>query len=363
MSLGRRRFLVGVATVATGVASRVISQGTGAASEARAPAPQATDPPPSVHRFRLGAMTVTIVNDGRFALPAHILTPDVESEERERYFGARHLPVDAIPLQLCPVLIDTGNERILVDTGMGTPSEVAPDSGWLTRKFSATGTTPESIDVVVLTHGHEDHYGGLVDPATGKSRFPNAKVVISRAELDFWRDPDVSSRDADLAEAYGGIEAFEAFIAKTAAMLDAVRDRLQPMEPGEEIASRIHIVDSAGHTAGHIGLLLQSENEKLLLVGDAITNVHAAFEHPGWRFLYDDYGEQAIRTRLQLLERAASEGLLMSGYHFPYPAVGRVFRYGGGYRWLPEVMGWSGFGSDRDYCCKQNPHRQVKNRA
>jgi glyoxylase-like metal-dependent hydrolase (beta-lactamase superfamily II) len=283
-------------------------------------------------------MEVTIVNDGRFAVPAELWAPDVEKAEREQYFADRHLPVDAIPLQLCPVLIDTGTERILVDTGMGPPPEVAPDSGWLTRKFSVSGATPEAIDIVVLTHGHADHYGGLLDPETGKSRFPNAEVVIAHTELAFWTDPNVSSQNPDLAETYGGMEAFEEYVTMTAGVLDAVSERLWPIEPTEVIVPGIHSVDLPGHTAGHIGLLAESEGEQLLVVGDAITNVHVAFEHPRWRFLYDDFAEQSISTRVQLLERAASEGLLLSGYHFPFPAVGRVFRDGGAYRWLPGVV-------------------------
>jgi glyoxylase-like metal-dependent hydrolase (beta-lactamase superfamily II) len=338
-SLDRRGFLkLGAGAAAVGVAGVVAGRGFQKPGEGQA-APQATDPSPSAHRFRLGAMEVTIVNDGGFALPAEVWAPDVKEEERKRYFAARHLPVDAIPLQLCPVLIDTGTERILVDTGMGPPPEVAPDSGWLTRRFSVTGTTPEAIDVIVLTHGHADHYGGLMDPATGKSRFSNAEVVIARAELEFWTDPNVSSQNPGIAETYGGMEEFEAYVARTAGVLNAVGERLRPIEPGEEIAPGVRSIDSAGHTAGHIGLLAESKGEQLLLLGDAITNVHVAFEHPRWRFLYDDNGEQAIRTRLQLLDRAASEGLLLSGYHFPFPGVGRVFRDGDAYRWLAGVVG------------------------
>jgi glyoxylase-like metal-dependent hydrolase (beta-lactamase superfamily II) len=336
--LDRRGFLKrGAGAVAAGLAAPMALPGLSGAEHA--PALQATDPPLSVYRFRLGTMTISIVNDGRFAIPADILAPDLEPEDRERYFGIRHLPTDAVPLQLCPVLIETGGERILVDPGMGPPPPISPDSGRLTREFSAIGTTPEAIDVVVLTHAHTDHYGGLVDPATGESRFPNAEVVISKAELDFWTDPELASRAADLAETYGGTEAFEDYIATTAGVLDAVRDRLRPMDPAEEVAPGVRIVDSPGHTAGHVGLLLQPGDDQLLLVGDAITNVHVGFEQPRWRFLFDDYPAQAIETRVRLLERAASEGLLMAGYHFPFPGVGRVFRDGGGYRWLPVVVG------------------------
>lgn len=69
-----------------------------------------------------------------------------------------------------------------------------------------TDTAPEAIDLVVLTHGHEDHYGGLVDPATNRSRFPNADVVIARAELAFWTDPD-----AGATARTGGVRGLAAF--------------------------------------------------------------------------------------------------------------------------------------------------------
>jgi glyoxylase-like metal-dependent hydrolase (beta-lactamase superfamily II) len=340
MSLDRRRFLqVGAGAAALAVASPVFGGGSAGGSAGQSSSSRVAFPSPSSHRFRLGAVEVTVVNDGRFVLPAEIFAPEVDGPERERYFGDRHLPIDAIPLQICPVLLDTGTDRILVDTGMGPPPEAAPETGWLTRNFSVTGTTPEAIDLVVLTHCHEDHYGGLLDPATDRSRFPNADVVIARAEVDFWTDPDLSTLRPDLAESYGGLEAFEAFLTRTKGVLDSVGDRLRLIEAGEEIAPGVRGIESVGHTAGHIAVLVESEGEQLLLAGDAITNIHVAVDHPGWLSLYDDDRDQAAGTRSRLLERAASEGFLVSGYHFPFPAVGRVFRDGGAYRWLADVVG------------------------
>ena len=50
--------------------------------------------------------------------------------------------------------------------------------------------TPAEITDVVLTHGHPDHIGGVLD-ASGKPAFPHAQYTMSKTEWDFWTDPSV----------------------------------------------------------------------------------------------------------------------------------------------------------------------------
>ena len=84
-------------------------------------------------------------------------------------------------------LIDTGDEVILVDTGLpaGTPEEVpAADSLIYTGKdicsymeaFRALGYRPEQVTKILLTHKHGDHSGEI-------SSFPNAKVYVNEEEM------------------------------------------------------------------------------------------------------------------------------------------------------------------------------------
>lgn len=78
---------------------------------------------------------------------------------------------------------------------------------------------------------------------------------------------------------------------------------------------------------------------RILLVGDAITNIHVAFEHPDWQLFVDLDRVQAGETRRRLLDRAAAEQLLIMGYHLPLPGVGYALRDGDAYRWYPA--GWT----------------------
>ena len=88
------------------------------------------------------------------------------------------------------LVIDTGRERVLVDTGAGN---LAPTTGQLLPDLRAAGIEPESIDIVVITHGHADHIGGIVT-ADGKLAFPRASYVMWSTEWDFWTStPDLSA--------------------------------------------------------------------------------------------------------------------------------------------------------------------------
>ena len=76
-----------------------------------------------------------------------------------------------------------------------------------------------------------------------------------------------------------------------------------------------------------------SSGSKALVVQGDVTNLPAVFaRNPGWHARFDMDPETAEATRRKLYDRAASEALLISGYHYPFPAVGRIAREGDGYR-------------------------------
>jgi glyoxylase-like metal-dependent hydrolase (beta-lactamase superfamily II) len=98
----------------------------------------------------------------------------------------------------------------------------------------------------------------------------------------------------------------------------------------------VSVLDTAGHTPGHISLLLAGD-DGLLIPADAVTEPYVYFPHPEWRFAYDMDSELAVANRRRLLERAATDRMKMLGFHWPYPGVGFAERKGTGYRYVPAA--------------------------
>lgn len=117
--------------------------------------------------------------------------------------------------------------------------------------------------------------------------------------------------------------------------LSAVRERVVMLKPGDEVISGIAALDTAGHTPGHLSFEVAG-GEGLIITADAATNHVISFEHPTWRFGYDMLPDVAIRNRSSLLDKAATDGLKLLGYHWAYPGVGYAERSGDAYRFAPS---------------------------
>lgn len=284
---------------------------------------------PGYYSFPLGEFHITMLCDGVFFLPTDSLATNVKAEEKKPYFDAHYLAPDIVRLQANPLLIETGQKRILVDTGLTAGTEWAAHAGRLTKALAGAEIAADSIDTIVLTHCHPDHIGGLVaDPA---KRFPNADVVLSETELDLWNSPDSATRLPKwAAESAPSVQKVVA----------ALGDRVRPIKGGKDVATGVMALDTPGHTQGHISLLVNSGSNQLLITGDAITNIHFAFDHPEWQIMWDHDPDQGAMTRRALLDRAASDRLLVAGYHYPFPGVGHVVKEGTGFRWLPTDWVW-----------------------
>jgi glyoxylase-like metal-dependent hydrolase (beta-lactamase superfamily II) len=287
------------------------------------------------YRFRVGSFACLAVADGTnvYHDPGDVFFANASQEERDAALCAHGLPTpwpEWINTYV-PLLIDTGLQRVLVDTGIGP---VVPTAGLLRANLTAAGIARETVDTVVLTHAHPDHIGGTLTD-TGEPAYPNARYVIGRTEWAFWSDA------AAVMERIADSELRLAFTDFIRTNLEPLGDRLDQVDAGAEVAPGIWVIAAPGHTPGHLALEVVSDGELLLILSDAVLHpIH--LEHPDWHAMagIDALPEAVESTRRRLLARAVETGALVHGFHLdPFPHLGRVVARDGAWHWEPiEVV-------------------------
>jgi len=153
------------------------------------------------YRFKIGDFRATVISDGQGPIPVSpILVMNASEAELAAVLSANFMqPV--IQATNNPLVVDTGRERILVDTGFG--EKIGPPFGSFPRleeNLGRAGITAESIDLVVISHGHLDHIGGLVTKS-GALAFPKAQFVFVDTEWNYWTGSRFENEDQRVAAA------------------------------------------------------------------------------------------------------------------------------------------------------------------
>jgi glyoxylase-like metal-dependent hydrolase (beta-lactamase superfamily II) len=273
---------------------------------ARAAAPMLGSGLPPYRRFVLGGFEVTTLLAGTMTRPDphSIFGLNVGDAEFARVSAAAKLPTDAAQFFFTPTVVNTGEQLVLFDTGL--------NRGGITAALEAAGYTAEQVDVVVITHMHPDHIGGLRE---GDSEtFANARYVTGAVEFDAW--------------AAMGNDGFEAKVRPLA-------ERMAMIDDGDAVTPGITAMAAFGHTPGHMAYMLESEGQSLLLAVDFANHYVWSLAHPDWEVKFDMDKAAAAATRHRLLDMLATDQIPFVGYHMPWPGTGFVDRQGGGYAYVP----------------------------
>jgi glyoxylase-like metal-dependent hydrolase (beta-lactamase superfamily II) len=277
---------------------------------------------PGIYRTRIGGIEVSALLDGYLDIGVEHF-PDADPAEAARLLERSFQPQGPYRASVNAYAINIADRILLVDTG-GAKS-FAPTLGWLPGNLRAAGIDPLTVSTVLLTHLHPDHSNGLVD-ADGRAGFPNADLVVSAAEYDFWTD------EGRAARAPSGMKAF---FQMARSVLRPYGGRLRRLGDEGPVAPGVWRVTAPGHTPGHTAYRITSGHEQLLIWGDIVHIGPVQFPRPDWAIVFDVDPPQAVASRKRMLDMAATDRLLVAGMHLPFPGLGHVARDAGGYMFVP----------------------------
>jgi glyoxylase-like metal-dependent hydrolase (beta-lactamase superfamily II) len=220
-------------------------------------------------------------------------------------------------------VLQDGESVVLIDTGRGLPS--GDRESFLLRRLARIGITPEKVGLVLLTHMHGDHVGGVA--WNNEKAFPNARILAHRHEYDFWTSEE--SREK--------FPAWQGNFDLVSQRLEVSGGQIDFFDHGAKPAPGLMALSARGHTPGHTVFLLESQGHRLLFWGDLVHAAALQFPSPNENPVYDILPDESRATRLRIMEEAARDRLPVAGMHLPFPGVGRLEKAGEGYRFVPGL--------------------------
>ncbi len=289
-----------------------------------AEAPMAGTQASGYYRMMLGQFEITALHDSNVFLDTKLLKNAPETEI-QRLLARMYITGPKMDTSTNAYVINTGSELVLVDAGRAMA--FGPTPGNVMKNLKASGYDPSQVDVVLITHLHGDHIGGLLDE-TGKPAFTNATIYVSKAECDFFLSSAVAEKAPAAMQRY-----FK--MARDIAAPYIALGKWKTFEEGKLPVPGIKAIAMPGHTPGHTAFEVLSGSQTLLIWGDLVHNMAVQFPNPDVSIEFDTDQKQAIATRKALFKNVVGRNLV-AGMHLPFPGIGKVQTDGDNrYIWVP----------------------------
>lgn len=276
-------------------------------------------------KFKVGDVEVIQVYDGMFNKPHDAaFIKNASIDDTKAALKKAGLKDDAVPITFTVTFVRTKGKLVMFDSSTG--GQLAPTAGLMMAKnMYAAGIDPQKISTIVVTHFHGDHILGMISKETNSRVFPDAEIVVPAAELKYWNDPALPGKAPDSQK--GVINKIQATLGKW--------KNVRQVEDGKDVMPGIKAIATPGHTPGHTSYLVGSGKSPLLVGGD-LTNIPSLFlANPGWHVSFDMDAAMAEAGRRKMFDRAISEKLTVTGYHWGLPGAGTIKKDGNGYAFVP----------------------------
>ncbi|KAF7276679.1 hypothetical protein GWI33_009929 [Rhynchophorus ferrugineus] len=276
---------------------------------------------------KVGNLTVTALFDGELGLPRSDLLR-IPTEKANQLFAENFVPIDdqnQIVTSFSAYLVQTPSQNILVDAG--TAHCFGESLGHVEDNLKRAGIQPAQIDTILITHAHPDHLCGI--SKNGAMRYPNAKVYIAKADVDYWTSKSNEAKADDF---------FKPIFKMT-------RDALKPYQDAGQLIAftektfnlpNVQLLDTHGHTYGHSSYLINGQNgQKFLGLGDVVHYAAVQLPYPEAVYRPDTDSDQATVVRQNVFKQAAEQKWWIGAAHIAFPGIGHIAKANMGYRWIP----------------------------
>ena len=217
------------------------------------------------------------------------------------------------------LLVEAPGLRLMVDTCIGNdkPRHLTSGNPLATaflQHLADAGWSRDSVDAVVCTHLHVDHVGWNTMLVDGKwvPTFPKARYLIGKREFEHWSNEGDEEQQAIMGDSVRPI--FDAGLAEL-------------VEMDHRVSPEVRLTPSAGHTPGHVSVMIESEGQRAVITGD-IAHHPCQLAPPGWATSLDSDIQAAMATRAKLFAEWSNQPILVIGTHYAAPTAGRVKRDG-----------------------------------
>jgi glyoxylase-like metal-dependent hydrolase (beta-lactamase superfamily II) len=264
--------------------------------------------------MKLGSFEIEVISDGTFALDGGAMFSVVPRTLWERYFRPDDL--NRVRLGLNALLVRTGRQNILIDTGIGYKWDprmldrysITHETDILSE-LRARGLGPEDIDIVINTHLHFDHAGTNTVEREGEivPAFPRARYIVQRGELEHARSPHERDRASYRPEDFEPV---------------ARAGQIEQVEGDSEIAPGVRVLKLSGHNRDLQCVRIDSEGETAFVFADLLpTTAHIS---PAWVMSYDLYPVETLEQKKRLVPQAIRERWICVFEHDPHIPLARL---------------------------------------
>ena len=268
-----------------------------------------------ISKMTVGSVEVTALLDGEIVAPAELLLNLKDQDEQTIRENENN---KLSYLNMNAFLVQKGDHNLLIDAGCR--ELFGPTCGFIQDALGEIELSTDDITDLFFTHLHPDHIAGALN-TDGTAVFKNANLQVVEAEYNFWQADNFDAIEVNGADWAG--------VAK--GVLNAYKDRLELTTSEKEIISGISLVDIPGHTPGHAGFRVDSDNESLLHLGDIMHFQNLQLIDPNVSTIFDIDYETALTSRKRILDMVSADGNLCTSGHWLSPKFGYIERHGSGY--------------------------------